>query len=238
MEASLASQISSIIDPPFQLTKITCPLVPGSGDPMKVGVFGGIHGDEPSGPTACAALAAWAATKPRGLAGFELHLFPACNPSGLAACTRHAESGLDLNREFWVGSLQPEVCWLETELRKERYDVIIALHEDDTSPGMYGFVSGDLLSESLLEPALAAAEQLLPRNLDAIIDGFPAEGGIIREGYTGILSAPPEQRPRPLEIVFETPGHAPLELRTTAAVIAVQTILAEYRTLLALGANL
>jgi protein MpaA len=220
------------------LPKIKCPPVPGHGDPLKVGVFGGIHGDEPSGTKAAHELAAWALTAPADLAGFELHLFPECNPTGLAARTRCSHSGLDLNREFWCGSNQPEVRLLEAELRAERYDVIIALHEDDTSDGLYGFVRGALLSEHLLEPALSAASVILPRNHEEVIDGFPARRGIIREGYTGILSAPPEQRPHALEIVFETPGGAPVDLQVQASVIAVKTILSEYRQLLALGANL
>ena len=152
--------------------------------------------------------------------------------------SRHSRTGLDLNREFWCGSNQPEVRWLEAQLRTQRYDVIIALHEDDTSDGLYGFVSGAIPSEHLLEPALAAASRFLPRNLNDRIDGFTAEAGIIREGYRGILSAPPEQRPRALEIVFETPGLAPPGLRTRCAVLAVQTILAEYRKLLTYGTNL
>ncbi len=220
------------------LPKIKCPPVPGHGDPLKAGIFGGIHGDEPSGALAARELAVWALEQPVELAGFELHLFPECNPTGLAARTRCSHSGLDLNREFWCGSNQAEVRMLEAELREERYDVIIALHEDDTSDGLYGFVRGALLSEHLLEPALAAASKVLPRNDQEMIDGFPARRGIIREGYTGILSAPPEQRPHALEIVFETPGRAPLELQVEAAVIAVKTILAEYRQLLALGQNL
>ena len=224
--------------PAFSLKKLRCDPVPGSGDPLKAGIFGGLHGDEPSGTSACLALAEWAADRPADLAGFELHLFPECNPSGLAAGTRHADSGLDLNREFWGGSLQPEVCWLERELRIERYDLIIALHEDDTSDGLYGFVSGALLSEYLLEPALAAASCILPRNDQAAIDGFPAERGIIRAGYPGVLSAPPEQHPRAVEIVFETPGRAAPELRTEAAVIAVKTMLIHYRQVLAHAANL
>lgn len=225
------------VEPPV-LPKIKCPPVPGAGDPLKVGVFGGIHGDEPSGMKAAHELAVWAQKQPAELAGFELHLFPECNPTGLAACTRCSHSGLDLNREFWCGSNQPEVRLLEAELRAERYDVIIALHEDDTSGGLYGFVRGALLSEHLLEPALAAASRILPRNNADIIDGFAARRGIIREGYTGILSAPPEQRPHALEIVFETPGRAPVELQVEAAVIAVKTILSEYRQLLAHGQNL
>lgn len=221
-----------------RLRKLKCRPVPGAVDSLKVGIFAGIHGDEPAGTLAVEKLARWAQTLPRELAGYELHLYPVCNPTGLAAKTRHSRAGMDLNREFWCGSDQPEVKQLETELRAERYDVIISLHEDDTSYGLYGFVGGDLLSEHLLEPALTAASRLLPRNQAPTIDGFPASRGIIREGYRGILSAPPEQRPRALEMVFETPFDAPLHLRVQASVVAVQTSLTAYRQLLAHGANL
>lgn len=221
-----------------ELRCIRCAPVPGAGDSLKAGIFGGIHGDEPSGTAACDELASWARELPKELAGFELHLYPECNPSGLQARTRHSQTGLDLNREFWCGSDQPEVRRLEKELRSERYDIIIALHEDDTSSGLYGFVGGALLSGQVLEPALAAASAVLPRNNSVMIDGFSARQGIIREGYRGILAAPPEQRPHALEIVFETPGHAPLDLRVRAAIVAVQTILSEYRALLGHGANI
>ena len=220
------------------LEKIVSKPEPADADALKIGFFGGLHGDEPAGSHACRKLAAWAHESPRAVRGYELHFYPDCNPTGLAAGTRHSSCGLDLNREFWRGSTQPDVVALETELRREKYDAIIALHSDDTSDGLYGFVSGALLSEHVLDPALEAASALLPRNRNALIDGFPAFEGIIKEGYTGILAAPPEQRPRPLEIVFETPALAPLDLQIGATVIAMQTILREYRTLLAYGANL
>jgi len=161
-----------------------------------------------------------------------------CNPTGCAQRTRHSHAGLDLNREFWVGSDQPEVHYLERELRAEKYDGIIALHSDDTSEGCYGFVSGSLLSEQVLDPALAAAHEVLPRNHAYVIDGFNASRGIIKEGYQGILSAPPEQRPHAMEVVFETPALAPMHLQVQATVIAVKTMLAHYRTLQAYAANL
>lgn len=217
----------------FSLPRIVCPAGLGGGTPQKVGIFGGIHGDEPSGPSACQALAAWARRQPGALAGLELHIYPECNPTGLAARSRYSANGLDLNREFWRGSDQAEVRWLESQLRAERYNVIVALHEDDTSDGLYGFVGGGWLSERLLDPALAAAGRLLPRNTRGLIDGFPTDRGIIRDGYRGMLSAPPEQRSSTLEVVFETPGHSPLPVRTEAAVLAVQTMLAEYGKLLA-----
>lgn len=212
------------------------PSRPGFG--IKVGIFAGLHGDEEAGTLAAHELAEWAEGQPEELRDFELHLYPVCNPTGCAARTRHSHRDLDLNREFWTGSAEPEVRYLEEQLRAERYDGIVALHSDDTSEGCYGFVSGSLLSHHLLEPALAAAHPVLPRNHDDVIDGFPAERGIIKEGYPGVLCAPPEQHPRPLEIVFETPALAPLDLQVRATTIAVKTILAEYRQLQAYAANL
>jgi len=215
---------------------VSKPLKPGQG--MKFGIFAGIHGDEEAGTLATQELIRWAADRPEEFHDYELHFYPACNPTGRLLGTRHSHSGLDLNREFWSGSIEPEVVYLETELRREKYDGIIALHSDDTSDGCYGFVSGDLLSEHLLEPALQAASEFLPRNTLPIIDGFLASKGIIKEGYLGILSAPPEQRPRALEIVFETPDLAPMNLQVKATVAAVKRILVEYRELQAYAANL
>jgi protein MpaA len=224
-------------DDSITLQKIVVrPDKPGQG--YKFGVFGGLHGDEPAGVLAALELARWAAGKPEELRDFELHFYPVCNPTGYNLGTRHNQNGLDLNREFWFGSLEPEVLFLERELRAEKYDGLIALHSDDEADGCYGFVSGALLSEHLLRPALQAANSHLPCCPQPIIDGFVADQGIIREGYLGILSGPPEQRTRPLEIVFETPALAPLAQQVEATVAAVQRMLAEYRLLQAYAANL
>ncbi len=208
------------------------------GELFKFAVFGGLHGDEEAGILASHELASWAASQPEELRDFELHIYPVCNPTGRAMGTRHTMGGYDLNREFWVGSSQPEVAYLEGELRRETYDGIISLHTDDESAGIYGFVSGALLSHQILEPALAAAGAIIPRNPSPYIDGFAAERGIITEGYFGVLSAPPEQRPRAMEIVFETPDFVRLELQVEASVVAVKSILAEYRRLQSYAQNL
>jgi len=235
-----SSRQMDALKPPTQgvfIPKIVSkPLTPGHG--IKIGIFAGIHGDEEAGTLATHELVRWAADKPEELHDYELHFYPVCNPSGRTLGTRHSHSGLDLNREFWFGSTEPEVIYLEGELRREKYDGIISLHSDDTSDGCYGFVSGALLSEHLLEPALQAASEFLPRNERHVIDGFLASHGIIKEGYLGILSAPPEQRPRALEIVFETPALAPMPQQVAATVAAVKRILAAYRELQAFAANL
>lgn len=207
---------------------------------IKVGIFARLHGDEESGTHAAFELIRWAWNDPEELQDFTLHVFPICNPSGRNLGTRHSINDRDLNREFWSGSQEPEVRYLEDELKRERYHLIISLHADDDSDGIYGFVSGDVLSEQVLKPALAAASAAahLPINRDKLIDGFLAADGIIKEGYQGVLSAPPQQRPRPIEIVFETPNRTSMEKQVAAHVSAVKAILAEYRLLLAHAPNL
>ena len=103
---------------------------------------------------------------------------------------------------------------------------------------MYGFVRGAVLTRALLEPALAAAEAILPRNCETTIDGFAAENGIISECYDGILTSPPELDPAPFEIILETPQQAPIDMQIAAFAVAIETVLVEYQKLLAFAANL
>lgn len=210
----------------------------GGDEPIRIGFFAGIHGDEPEGAFALAQFLRVLDAKPELATGFCLFVYPVCNPTGFEANTRHSRAGKDLNREFWTGSAQPEVRFLEAELAANGFHGIIALHTDDTSDGFYGFAHGATLTEHLIEPALAAAEEFLPRNREAVIDGFNAHNGVIRDGYGGVLSAPPEAHPRPFEIILETPKSPPQVLQEAAFVAALQSILTNYRELVAYAPNL
>ncbi|MFO1501155.1 MAG: succinylglutamate desuccinylase/aspartoacylase family protein [Verrucomicrobiota bacterium] len=210
----------------------------GGGDLIRIGIFAAIHGDEPQGALAVTRLAAHLDQHPELAKGYALFFYPACNPSGLEDNTRHSRSGRDLNREFWKNSPEPEVQDLETEIWTHAFHGIVNLHSDDTSHGLYGFANGEVLSRHLLEPALAAAERFLPRNRDRRIDGFAAEGGIIYESYEGVLRAPAGLNQPPFELTLETPHTAPMHLQVEALTAALETILTEYRSLLAIAQNI
>jgi len=205
---------------------------------LRLGLFAGIHGDEEAGCHALAALLAELHENPSLARGLELHVYPVCNPSGYEDGTRWPRAGEDLNREFWKNSTQPEVRLLERELEGLRFDGLIALHADDTSDGTYGYVGGDVLTKNLLEPALVAAEAFLPRNRTPHIDGWNAENGIIEEGFSGILSAPASQQPRPFEIVFETPALSAPDLQVQANLAALYAIFDAAQSLRAHAANI
>jgi protein MpaA len=212
---------------------------PRGGDtPIRVGIFAGIHGDEPEGTHAIVQFIKLLETKPELAAGYYLSLYPVCNPTGFEDGTRFSRSGKDLNREFWKNSSEPEARLLQAELVSRSFQGIISLHTDDTSDGFYGFAHGATLTKHLIEPALQAAEKLLARNDNRIIDGFRARNGVITDKYDGILSAPPKVRPRPFEIILETPAAPPEYQKQFAFVAALQTILAEYRKFIAYAPNL
>ncbi|HEX8312672.1 MAG TPA: succinylglutamate desuccinylase/aspartoacylase family protein [Chthoniobacteraceae bacterium] len=209
------------------------------GEPyIRLAIFAGIHGDEPAGVEALVDLLQVLEADPFLFRAFRIHIYPMCNPSGFEDGTRLSRSGKDLNREFWRGSLEPEVGLIERELLANKFDGIISLHSDDTSDGLYGFVRGNTLTRHLLEPALAAAEAALPVNQARTIDGFHAVNGIIHNCYDGILSAPPSQGPSPVEIILETPTHAPLELQRQAFVLSVTEVIRQYRRLFSYAANI
>ena len=206
--------------------------------PIRLGLFALVHGDEPAGALALQHLLRRLVAQPGLARGYELWFYPLCNPTGYEDGTRHNRAGFDLNREFWRDSAQPEIRILEEELRTQQFDGVIALHADDTSDGLYGYTQGRVLNENLLVPALRASAQILPVNTRAIIDGFTARAGLIDDCYSGVLAPPPGQRPRPFEIIFETPAAAPLTQQAEATWCALESGLTEYRGFIAQGANL
>jgi len=210
----------------------------GGGDQIRLGLFAGIHGDEPEGVHALIRFAQLLESQPELATGYCLFIYPVCNPTGFEDRTRLSRRGKDLNREFWSNSTEPEVRLLESELVAHAFHGTINLHTDDTSHGFYGFAHGATLTRHLIEPALEAAAEFLPRNGNQIIDGFPARNGIIRAGYPGVLRAPPGVHPRPFEIILETPAAAPNFFKEAALVAALQTILIRYREFIAYAPNL
>lgn len=205
---------------------------------IKIGIFAGIHGDEPAGVLGLMDFVRALDEDPELGRSFEISIYPLCNPTGYLNATRESSSGKDLNREFWKNSSEPEVALLEQEILAKRFDGIISLHSDDTAPGFYGYARGSVLSTGLLAPALRAAEKEQQRDSREVIDGFRAVNGIIHDCYDGILSAPPDQVPKPFEIILESPVHTSLTAQRNAFTLALKAILSEYRKFIAFGAEI
>jgi hypothetical protein len=210
----------------------------GGAEPLRIGIFAGIHGDEPAGPFALLRFVQVLNDSPEIARGYSLFLYPIANPTGFADNTRHNRNGKDLNREFWKNSRQPEVRFLESEIRLRSFDGIISLHTDNTSDGLYGYAHGALITQNLLRPALEAASEFIPLNQNDVIDGFRARDAIIRDSFEGVLRAQPEVKPRPFEIILETPHQAPQYLQESALAVALGTILDEHRKFISYAQNI
>jgi murein peptide amidase A len=223
----------------YELTRYSF-LGPEGGDtPIHVGIFAGVHGDEPEGSHALVHFARLLNTRPDLARGYCLSFYPICNPTGFEDGTRYSRSGKDLNREFWKNSSEPEVRLLQAEISSRSFQGIISLHTDDTSSGFYGYARGATLTKHLLKPALESVEAILARDTRPVIDGFRARDGIIYDAYDGMLSFPPPRvRPRPFEIILETAATPPSYLKEAAFIAALQTILSEYRKFIAYAPNL
>jgi hypothetical protein len=231
--AQFETQKESYVLPRYQF------IGPKSGDaPIRVGIFAGIHGDEPEGAYAAVRFLRFLEAYAETAKGYYLSVYPVCNPTGFEDNTRHSRRGKDLNREFWNNSAEPEVGLLQKELVSNSFHGIISLHIDDTSDGFYGYVGGSTLTKNLIEPALKAADAFLPLDKRALIDGFPARSSVVSDSFPGVLRAPPEVRPRPFEINLEAPKDRPAFLTEWAFVAALLSILAGYRKFIAYARNI
>ena len=211
---------------------------PSASQVYRIGIFAGIHGDEQSGVIAAMQLLHLLEKNPEIAEFYELYIYPVCNPWGFEAGRREGESGRDLNRCFWQEREEPEVRLLEQDLRAKSFHGIIALHTDDTSEGIYGYVNGSTLTRHLLEPALHSASAVIPRDVRPEIDTHPADNSIISGGYRGILAAPEDQHPQPFSIVFETPHHVPLGRQVDAHLVALKEILRLFRKISSEGMDI
>lgn len=215
---------------------------PGGGDTFRLGLFATLNGDEPEGGIALARFLSALEREPELARGYALFIYPLCNPTGFEDNTRLSRAGHALNRLFWTESDAPEVNFLESEIWMQAFHGIINLRSAGDSTGVYGFASGAVLSQNLLEPALHAAEQFLPRNRRRQIEGIPARRGMvyadIYNAREGVLRAVPGLDRPPFEITLATPRSSPLHLQVEAHRAALTAILAEFRYLQAIGQNL
>lgn len=204
----------------------------------RLAIFAGIHGDEPATIHALHDFQQALSKEPEMARGLVIHAYPICNPTGFLDGTRHSRSGLDLNREFWRGSLEPEVAFLEEVLMHQNYAGIISLHADDGSHGVYGYSRGAFFTDDLLRPALKAASAAIPVNHLPIIDGFHAVEGIIHSAFDGILTVPPGHTPQPFEIILESPATAPLFMQQAALVLGLKEICHSYLAFISHAADI
>lgn len=191
----------------------------------RVYISTGIHGDEPAGPLAVRQLL----EENRWPPNLDLWLCPCLNPAGFARNRRENPEGLDLNRQY-LNPKTPEtmahIAWLE---RQPSFDLCLCLHEDWESDGFYIYELNPDNQPSLAPAMLESLARLCPIDRSELIEGRPAQNGIIRP------SIDPRTRPQWPESFFlvtyktrhsytlEAPSDFPLDARVASLVSAVNT---------------
>lgn len=220
---------------PYRLARYIF-LGPAAGDePIKLGIFASVSGDEPEGTQALVEFLLRLDLEPERGRGYQIFVYPVVNPTGFEDGTHTTRRGHDLLQELWNGSRQPEVYYLERELGVLQFHGIIHLRSKADSNVLDARVASRVLRTALVEPALKAASKFLPTaKSEKIIPAATVGWSRYEEG----LSNPAELKPAPFEITLETPRKAPPELQAKAAVAALNSIIGEYRPFLAARQNI
>jgi len=194
----------------------------------RIYVSAGIHGDEPAGPLAAIRLL----KEDKWPAHVEITLIPCLNPVGFTLNRRENDKGIDLNRDYLhlrSDEVRAHTAWLEKQLR---FDLCLCLHEDWEANGFYVYEINLDNKPSPAEAIIREVSKICPVDTSDIIEGRPANGGIIHP------SADPASRPlwpeafwllthkTQLSCTMEAPSDFPLPTRVDALVTGVNAALA------------
>ena len=203
------------------------PEVRNQNSEVRIYISAGIHGDEPAGPLAALKLI----QENRWPANAEIFLVPCLNPIGFTSNQRGNAEGIDLNRDYRerrADEIRAHIAWLE---RQPKFDFYLCLHEDWESHGFYLYEQNLDNQPSLAAKMIAAVQKVCPIELNEIIEGRAACGGIIQPKIN------PAERPDWPEAFYlitqkarrgytlEAPSDFPLATRVNALVAAVRAAL-------------
>ena len=153
-------------------------IVLGKGNPQRVLISAGIHGDEPGSVESLLSFLQDEHYLPY-INNLEITLLPCINPHGYEFGTRENHQGKDLNRLFKVDEPPIEVFFAQSILSIP-FELTIELHEDNESTGYYLYQKGiDAKDDELGVEILDAIKNIMPINLDDEIDGSSANHGVI-----------------------------------------------------------
>ena len=189
----------------------------------------GIHGDEPAGPLAALRLI----QENQWPENMDLWFCPCLNPLGFALNSRENSRGIDLNRDYLkpaTEEIAAHIAWLE---RQPNFDLCLLLHEDWESYGFYLYEQNPDNRRSLAEPMIEAISKICPIDPNELIEGRPAQNGIIRPNID--LNSRPQwaeafyliKNKTRQGYTLEAPSDYPLSTRVDALVTAVRTGLIE-----------
>jgi hypothetical protein len=209
----------------------------GGGDTIRLAIFATICGDELEGAQALIEFLHEVDRAPALAKGYHIHAYPVCNPAGFADGSRNNASGVDLAGQFWRGSEEPEVYYLEREMGVHQFQGVISLHEID-SFHFHARTLSSILNESVVQPALNAARRFLPERTHVSDENVATRPNSFQSVPEGLLTRTDELPRSPFEINFGIPLRAPRNTRIQGAIAALKAILDCYRSLQAMRQNI
>ncbi|MEW6754637.1 MAG: M14 family metallocarboxypeptidase [Candidatus Latescibacterota bacterium] len=138
-------------------------------------LMAGTHGDEPAGVEA--ALAFLEDDPPDWLEALDALVIPCLNPYGYVHDTRHNAQDVDVNWAYARTDV-PEVQLLRGFAAGRRFEFVLDFHEDWESPGYYLYELRRGAPVIGLE-VTRRVSRVCPVNTSAVIDDWPARGGLI-----------------------------------------------------------
>lgn len=209
-------------------------IVLGNGNPRRVLISAGIHGDEPGGIEAILKFLKEDGYVPY-INDLEITLLPCINPYGYEFGVRESYQGEDLNRLFKTKDPPLEVRFAQSIL-DIGFELTLELHEDNESHGYYLYQKGiNSKNDGLGEKILKSLKGIMPINLDDEIDGSPAYQGIIEKEldiYTmdwWPMALYGFSKGTQMCLTLEAASGFDLETRVDAHLTAIKTVLNQYR---------
>ena len=153
-------------------------LVLGKGNPRRVLISAGIHGDEPAGIITILSF-----LENHHYSSYinkwEITLLPCINPHGYEYETRENHDEKDLNRLFKEAQSVTEVSFAQSVLSTP-FELTIELREDNESSGYYLYQKGiDVKDDKIGFEIIDVIKNIMPINMDDEIDGTSADRGVI-----------------------------------------------------------
>jgi hypothetical protein len=222
----------------FQIPRFIFMGPTGGGDTMRLAIFAGLHGDDPEGTEALVELLQELKVAPQAARGYHIYIYPVCNPLGLAARTRTDAGGEPLAGQFWSGSSQPEVYYLERELGVLKFHGVISLQTQNHSTGFLVNTKSEILNRALAQPAIQATQKYLPGRLLKDESHPGLTDALANPLLPDFLTVTDELDPNPFELHIGIPKPAPRPSKIHGTVGALKSILDSYRSLLSIGQNL
>ena len=201
----------------------------GGVAPFEIGIFAGIAPGQESTSRAVANLLVDLEWIPDIATNYVLFNYPVINPR---AYSKESDTAPELNELFWQQSAEPEIGYLEKELKRHSFHGIITYQLDDSGRGFHASTQSKIFATELIHPALQAASLALPVDSEPVDLLEVSRSGRVVGQPKGRLSAPKSAHPQPFEIALYAPAAASPEAQAAGLVLATKTILREYRKLI------